>query len=108
MSDFDNLCKHIRSDEAYASVLDAFMTATLMRMEEKATDELLRARAGLARRDSQTRAALNNVVQLANPHRPCAVETVLSASAALDQARAILTAFLNDNPIPEITNTENI
>lgn len=93
--------------EAAASALSAFMNVVLRDMEENADNELTRAQAGLARRHSDVNEATGKILRFADPKRPIPIETIKAASVVMDKVLSELTAFLDDNPIPEKEISEN-
>ena len=113
MFDFPNLNTPPRekvSREAKAALASAFenlMDEMLRSMEENASDERTRAQAGLCRRHSDVKNAMSKMLNFADPTRPASVETIKAANVVMDQVLTELTAFLNDNPIPEKEISEN-
>ena len=95
----------VPSREVIASAFEAFVDTALRHIEHEAPDERTRAMAGLARRHSDVKNAINSVLQFADPRRPVPIETVNAASAVMDQVLNELTAFLDDNPIPKEETT---
>lgn len=93
-----------------AAALDSFMSMALRRMEVDAEDERTRAMAGLARRHSDAKEAINTILRFADPRlaETVPIETVKAASAVMDNALAELTAFLSENPVPEKPNIDKI
>ena len=95
------------SREAAASALSAFMNVMLRSIEETAESELTRVQAGLARRHSDVNVATSKVLCFSDPKRPIPIETIKAASAVMDKVLSELTAFLDENPIPEKETSEN-
>lgn len=111
MFDFPNFDAHPprennSSSTEVVSAFEAFLDAAMRKIEIDAHDERTRAMAGLARRHSDVKKALNNVLRFADPGltETVPIETVLAANTALDDVLKPLTHFLDTHPTPEHTN----